>query len=69
MKPSFTPSQISYSDFTESVEDYPQHVPEKIQPLEPLRYLEIPEAVAQRKTAGEAFLEKTELQSLVEWKL
>ncbi|KAL8938840.1 MAG: hypothetical protein Q9216_003679 [Gyalolechia sp. 2 TL-2023] len=69
MKPSFTPSQISYSDFTDSVADHPRHVPEKAQPLEPLRYHDIPSAVARRKTAGAAFLEKPELQSLVEWKL
>ncbi|KAL8711666.1 MAG: hypothetical protein Q9225_007090, partial [Loekoesia sp. 1 TL-2023] len=69
MKPHFIPSQISYADFTDSVKDYPQRVPEKIQGLEELRYHEIPEAIAQRKKADEAFLEKTELQSLVEWKL
>ncbi|KAL8943480.1 MAG: hypothetical protein Q9211_000977, partial [Gyalolechia sp. 1 TL-2023] len=68
MKPTFGPSKISYSDFTESIEDYPRHVSDKIQLLEPLRYQNIPEAIAQRKTAGEAFLEKPELQSLVGWK-
>lgn len=69
MKPSFTPSQISYSDYIKSVENYPQYVPEKTQPLEPIRYSDIPETIVERRTAGEAFLEKAELQSLVEWKL
>lgn len=69
MKPHFLSTQISFADFRHSVEDYPQQVPEKVQGLEELRYYEIPEALAQRRKAGEAFLEKTELKSLVEWKL
>ena len=69
MHPNFTPDLISYADFISCIEDYPHRVPEHVQGLEDLRCYGIPEAVAKRKEAGEAFLEKTELQSLMEWKM
>jgi hypothetical protein len=51
------------SDFYKR-EDTSQHVG-----LNLLRYESIPEVVARRRADGDAFLEKTELAVLMEWKL
>lgn len=69
MKPDLYPDKISYADFEKYLGHYKDHAPKKIQGLEELRYNEIPEIVAKRKQDGEAFLEKTEVQSLADWKL
>ncbi|KAL9583139.1 MAG: hypothetical protein Q9212_002888 [Teloschistes hypoglaucus] len=61
--------KISYHDFKTMLGCFAEYAPKKIQGLEELRYNEIPEVLAQRKKDGEAFLEKTEVQSLIEWKL
>ncbi|KAL8769869.1 MAG: hypothetical protein Q9209_004307 [Squamulea sp. 1 TL-2023] len=66
------PDTISYEDFTTYRRVYDidkKKLPEKSEGLQELRYKDVPEVVAQRKKDGEAFLEKTEVQSLVEWKL
>ncbi|KAI4125352.1 MAG: hypothetical protein LQ338_004311 [Usnochroma carphineum] len=69
MKPDSLPDKISYADFNHCLDDYPQQVQENLQALQQLRYHDIPEAIARRAEAGKALLEKTQLQSLVEWKL
>ncbi|KAL8664187.1 MAG: hypothetical protein Q9202_003265 [Teloschistes flavicans] len=61
--------KISYHDFSTMLLSFAERAPKKIQGLEELRYNEIPKVLAQRKEDGEAFLEKTEVQSLIEWKL
>ncbi|KAL8690351.1 MAG: hypothetical protein Q9218_004192 [Villophora microphyllina] len=61
--------KITYKDFSTMLFSYDDHALTKIQGLEELRYNEIPEVLAQRKKDGETFLEKTEVQSLIEWKL
>ncbi|KAL8960021.1 MAG: hypothetical protein Q9183_005536, partial [Haloplaca sp. 2 TL-2023] len=47
----------------------PESVSEKNRQLEELRYHTIPEVLANRRKVGDAFLEKTEVQRLIEWKL
>ena len=69
MKSNLIASSITYADFNAHLALYPEHVPQKIQGLEELRLREIPIILAQRRKDGDAFLEKTELTSLVEWKL
>ncbi|KAL8791232.1 MAG: hypothetical protein Q9213_000189 [Squamulea squamosa] len=72
MNTRLTPDTISYQDFEtyRTVYDIDKKkLPEKFEGLQELRYKDVPEVVAQRKKDGEAFLEKTEVQSLVEWKL
>ncbi|KAL8728226.1 MAG: hypothetical protein Q9166_005529 [cf. Caloplaca sp. 2 TL-2023] len=72
MQTKLAPETISYEDFKtyRSVYDLEKKkLPEKFEGLQELRYKDVPEVVAQRKKDGEAFLEKTEVQSLVEWKL
>ncbi|KAL8777741.1 MAG: hypothetical protein Q9194_002376 [Teloschistes cf. exilis] len=61
--------KISYHDFSTMLFSFAGRAPKKMEGLEELRYNEIPEVLAQRKKDGEAFLEKTEVQSLIEWKL
>ena len=69
MKATDSPSQISVETLHTLLLNYDSHVPDKIQGLEELRFSTIPETLAQRKEDGESFLEKTEVTSLVEWKL
>ncbi len=69
MKPEDTASQISYSKLKTHLDAYPDYVPEKIQALTEMRLREVPETLAQRAQTGAAYLEKTEVTALVEWKL
>ncbi|KAL9591745.1 MAG: hypothetical protein Q9179_007413 [Wetmoreana sp. 5 TL-2023] len=69
MRPDLYPDRISYDEFDKYLALCYAHTPEKIQDLDRLRYTDIPELVTKRKQDGEAFLEKTEVQSLVDWKL
>ncbi|CAO1602416.1 hypothetical protein XANCAGTX0491_006028 [Xanthoria calcicola] len=72
MRNKLAPDNISYDDFKTYRTCYDlekKKLPEKLEGLQELRYTDVPEVVAQRKDDGEAFLEKTEVQSLVEWKL
>ena len=69
MKATDSFSHISLDTLHTHLLNYDSHVPDKIQGLEELRLSTIPETLVQRKQDGEPFLEKTELTSLVEWKL
>ncbi|KAL8727471.1 MAG: hypothetical protein Q9181_005702 [Wetmoreana brouardii] len=69
MNPDLYPDRISYTEFDQYLALSYTHIPKKIQDLDRLRYTDIPELIAKRKQDGEAFLERTEVQSLVEWKL
>ena len=62
-------AHVTYSTLKTHLLSYESHVPPNIQGLESLRLNDTPEALAQRKKNGEAFLEKKEVTSLVEWKL
>lgn len=69
MKATDSPSRISLDTLHAHLLSYESHVPDKTRGLEELRLSTIPETLVQRKKDGEAFLEKTEVTSLVEWKL
>lgn len=69
MKATDSPSRISLDTLHAHLLSYESHVPDKTKGLEELRLSTIPETLVQRKKDGEAFLEKTEVTSLVEWKL
>ncbi|KAL9065791.1 MAG: hypothetical protein Q9161_008016 [Pseudevernia consocians] len=69
MKAADSSSQITLDTLHTHLLSYDSHVPDKIQGLEELRLSTIPENLVQRKKDGEPFLEKTEVTSLVEWKL
>ena len=60
---------IAYNDFHKYLSQYSDHVPSSLAALDDLRYNTIPQTLAQRKSDGEPFLEKSELVSLVDWKL
>ena len=62
-------AHVTYSDLQTHLLSYNSHVPPDIRRLELLRLKDTPEALAQRKKNGEAFLEKEEVTSLVQWKL
>ena len=69
MKATDSASHISLDRLHTHLLSYGSCVPDKIQGLEDLRLSTIPETLSQRKKDGEAFIEKTEVTSLVEWKL
>ena len=85
MQPSLYYSTISYTDFQHQLTSYPKHIPPALQDsLSELRYDTIPAVLAERKAKPKpksnsksktetenatAVLEKTELISLMEWKL
>ena len=69
MKVTESPSHISLDTLHHHLSSYDSHVPDKIRGLEELRISTIPETLVQRKRDGKPFLEKTEVISLVEWKL
>lgn len=60
---------VSRVDFNNILARYQDAVPAKLHDLDKLRFESIPEKVAQRKKEFDAFLEKEEVESLVEWKL
>ena len=69
MGPELLPSNLTHADFFAKLSAYSEHVPKQIQGLEALRLVDVPDTLAQRRKDGDAFLEKTEVISLVEWKL
>ncbi|CAD6563621.1 MAG: hypothetical protein ASARMPRED_000094 [Alectoria sarmentosa] len=69
MRATDRPAEINLSTLHAHLLSYHSHVPEKIQGLEELRLNTLPETLLQRKKDGGSFLEKTEVTSLVEWKL
>ena len=60
---------VIYSHLKTRLLSYDSHIPPDIRRLDSLRLNDTPEALAQRKKNGEAFLEKEEVTSLVQWKL
>lgn len=69
MKSSLSSEKISYEEFQLYLRLYEQYLPPKIEGLEKLRLEEVPEVLEARRATGDAFLEKTEVQALIEWKL
>ena len=70
MKKSLQIEYIKLDTFEEVLTRYGSHVPQGLEELEELRYDKIPEIVRQRqKDEGGAYLEKSEVTELVEWKL
>ncbi|TKA63242.1 hypothetical protein B0A49_08014 [Cryomyces minteri] len=69
MGPSQAADQISLDGFKAQLELYDSYIPEKLQGLEEKRLKTIPAALERRRQDGDAFLEKEEVQDLVEWKL
>jgi hypothetical protein len=70
MQPKYAPSTVSYEDLRSELKyggSFPPP-PKEMKLLEDLRLHIIPETVRMRKKDGNAFLEKTELLTLVEWR-
>ncbi|OCL06374.1 hypothetical protein AOQ84DRAFT_321525 [Glonium stellatum] len=66
---SFSAHSISRADFDDVLARYQDVVPAKLQDLDKLRFESIPQKLAQRKKGSDVFLEKDEVENLVEWKL
>ncbi|KAL8949477.1 MAG: hypothetical protein Q9222_004412 [Ikaeria aurantiellina] len=71
MAADLTPDNISTSDIRHHLERYKCIIPTELCALSELRYNEIPQILLKRKDDEneEPFLEKAEVQQLVEWKL
>jgi len=61
--------RIAGSDFEEIISQYADTVPAKLADLEEQRLSTIPKALAERRAEGQAYLTKTEVATLVDWKL
>ena len=61
--------RIAGSDFEEILLQYPDTVPAKLADLEEQRLSTIPDVLAERRAEGQAYLTKTEVATLVDWKL
>jgi hypothetical protein len=70
MQPKYAPSTVSYEDLQSQLRfGSSLYAPPKgVKLLNELRLNIIPETVQLRKKEGNAFLEKTELLMLVEWR-
>ena len=69
MKTTLSPDKISYDDYKGYLGMYEHYLPAKIEGLDHLRLEDVPEILDMRRKDGDAFLEKTEVAALVEWKL
>lgn len=69
MKDPQKPEKILFAEFEANRDAYESLIPSELGILEDIRLHEIPKRLEQRKTDGEAFLEKTELSDLMDWKL
>jgi hypothetical protein len=72
--PNLTMSQyafdrISNHDFEQTLAQYPETVPSKLADLEEQRLSTIPAKLKERKAKGNAYLTKSEVATLVDWKL
>lgn len=61
--------RISGSDFEDILSQYPDVVPSKLADLEEQRLSVIPGVLAERRAEGKAYLTKSEVATLVDWKL
>lgn len=69
MNSSHNADNITYDSIQSTSKRYGKVVPPQLSGLDGLRLRDIPEVLNQRKVDGDVFLEKTEVLSLVEWKL
>jgi hypothetical protein len=72
--PNLTMSQyafdrISKDDFEQTLAQYPETVPSKLADMEEQRLSTIPAKLKERKAKGNAYLIKSEVVTLVDWKL
>lgn len=61
--------EINAHDFDTLLKQYASIVPEKLADLETERLKTIPEFLTTRKQADDAYLNKAEVSTLVDWKL
>lgn len=61
--------KISYDQLQSLLGMYDSYAPSNIEGLDEMRYNSIPDTLQLRKEEGDAFLDKPEVESLMEWKL
>jgi hypothetical protein len=69
MTGSLAADEILPAYFGDALSRYQNHVPPKLAELDDLRFNTIPSSLESRRVNGKAWLEKEELQNLVDWKL
>ena len=69
MKDSQKPETILFAEFEANRDAYESFIPPELRELDDFRLHGIPKLLEERKKEGEAFLEKTELANLMDWKL
>lgn len=69
MKDSQKPETILFAEFEAYRDVYESFIPSELRELDDIRLDKIPRLLQQRKTEGDAFLERTELSHLMDWKL
>jgi len=69
MPSSLAPSSITQKDIPKILSRYADVVPSALKDLDVTRYETIPVAVEKRKSNGDAYLSKSEVESLVQWKM
>lgn len=62
-------TKISKESFDSTLSRYPSTVSTPLLSLDTLRYTTIPDSLASRKASGDAYLDKSSVEKLVEWKL
>ena len=69
MNASHRPASVTYKHLLAKAELYQAIIPDSLQQLEALCRDEIPKTLLRRIKHGEPYLEKAEVQSLLNWKL
>jgi hypothetical protein len=69
MPGNLTADKISPADFDAALARYEKHVPDKLSELDQLRFVSIPSSLKSRNEGPGPWVEKEELQQLVDWKL
>lgn len=69
MEDSEKPDTILFAEFKTNCDAYELFISSELRELDDSRLHDIPKLLEQRKTEGEAFLEKKELSELMDWKL
>lgn len=69
MESQYSFRKISEGDFDDILSQYDEVVPSKLAQLEEERLVTIPASLAARKKDSKAYLSKSEVATLVDWKL
>lgn len=69
MSSHLNPQHITSKEIMNLLDRYDAHVPDSLKSLDKERYENIPRALKERTAQGHTYLTKTEVESLVQWKM